>query len=177
MSRFSDAVNTQIANEFAASQQYMAIAVYYDAGDASAAGGALLPAGGRGAEPRDDARPVPARRRASGRRSRASSRPQTAFADEPQPVALALEQERTVTAQISSLVELAREENDHVGEQFLHWFLEEQREEVASMSALLAVVERAGADQLLLVEDYLSRTAVIAAEPSSTAPPAAGGAL
>ena len=32
MSRFTDAVNTQIASEFAASQQYTAIAVHYDAG-------------------------------------------------------------------------------------------------------------------------------------------------
>ena len=31
MSRFGDAVNQQVANEFAASQQYVAIAVHYDA--------------------------------------------------------------------------------------------------------------------------------------------------
>ena len=31
MSRFADAVNTQIESEFAASQQYTAIAVHYDA--------------------------------------------------------------------------------------------------------------------------------------------------
>jgi bacterioferritin B len=31
MSRFTEALNKQIANEFAASQQYIAIAVHYDA--------------------------------------------------------------------------------------------------------------------------------------------------
>ena len=31
MSRFHDAVNEQIGNEFGASQQYIALAVYYDA--------------------------------------------------------------------------------------------------------------------------------------------------
>jgi ferritin len=31
MSRFGDAVNQQVANEFGASQQYVAIAVHYDA--------------------------------------------------------------------------------------------------------------------------------------------------
>ncbi|MDH5243133.1 MAG: ferritin-like domain-containing protein, partial [Chloroflexota bacterium] len=31
MSRFTDALNEQVANEFGASQQYVAIAVYYDA--------------------------------------------------------------------------------------------------------------------------------------------------
>src|SRR5919197_641820 len=71
---------------------------------------------------------------------------------------------------------IARDENDLVGEQFLHWFLEEQREEVASMSSLLAVVQRAQ-DNLLLVEEYLARTSVSAAEPSGAAPAAAGGAL
>ena len=59
-----------------------------------------------------------------------------------------------MTEQIAKLVKLAREEGDLVGEQSLHWFLSEQREEVASMSDLLAVVER-GKDNLLLVEEYL----------------------
>jgi ferritin len=30
MSKFTDALNAQLANEFAASQQYIAIATYYD---------------------------------------------------------------------------------------------------------------------------------------------------
>jgi hypothetical protein len=42
----------------------------------------------------------------------------------------------------------------------LHWFLTELREEVSSMSALLAVVERAAETNLLLAEDYLPRSAV-----------------
>jgi hypothetical protein len=41
---------------------------------------------------------------------------------------------------------------------FSHWFLQEQREEVSSMSALLSVVERASESNILLAEDYLSRT-------------------
>ena len=44
---------------------------------------------------------------------------------------LALEQERRVTEQISDLTQLARDERELVGEQFLHWFLQEQREEVS----------------------------------------------
>ncbi|HKY12863.1 MAG TPA: ferritin-like domain-containing protein, partial [Gaiellaceae bacterium] len=92
-------------------------------------------------------------------------------------VALALEQEKRVTDQIVALVALAREEGNLVGEQFLHWFLQEQREEVSSMSDLLATVERAG-DNLLLVEDYLARTAGDGESPlEAGAPPAAGGAL
>ncbi len=59
----------------------------------------------------------------------------------------------------------------------LHWFLTEQREEVASMTDLLHVVER-GRDNLLLVEEHLARVQVgDQGAPDVTAPPAAGGAL
>ncbi|HMB18242.1 MAG TPA: ferritin-like domain-containing protein, partial [Gaiellaceae bacterium] len=75
-----------------------------------------------------------------------------------------------------ALVALARDEGNLVGEQFLHWFLQEQREEVASMSELLRIVERAG-DNLLLVEEYLARTGGEASPLEAGAPPAAGGAL
>ena len=61
---------------------------------------------------------------------------------------------------------------------FPHWFLQEQREEVSSMSDLLKIVERASESNILLAEDYLSRNPVgdqgVAASP---APPAAGEAL
>jgi ferritin len=103
--------------------------------------------------------------------------PKTSFDDDRAPVALALEQERTVTAQIVRLVQIAREDDDYVGEQFLGWFLDEQREEVASMSTLLAVIDRAGTENLLLVEDYLSRSGAAAKAPGTPQPPAAGGAL
>src|SRR5262245_53773347 len=104
--------------------------------------------------------------------------PRTSFADDREPVALALAQEQKVTGQIAALVQLAREEQDHVGEHFLGWFLDEQREEVASMNTLLAVIDRAGTNNMLLVEDYLVRAGgVTAAAPSGPAPPAAGGAL
>jgi ferritin len=101
--------------------------------------------------------------------------PQTEFTDAVAPVSLALAQEKRVTEQIIELVKLARDEGELVGEQFLHWFLTEQREEVASMSTLLAVVER-GKDNLLAVEQYLA-SAQPDATPDATAPPAAGGAL
>jgi ferritin len=102
--------------------------------------------------------------------------PQTDFADVVAPVSLALAQEKRVTEQIIELVKLAREEGELVGEQFLHWFLQEQREEVASMTGLLAVVER-GKDNLLTVEEHLSRAAGGENALEAGAPPAAGGAL
>jgi ferritin len=107
----------------------------------------------------------------------AVAEPQNEFGDAVAPVRLALDQERTVTEQIARLAALAREENELVGEEFLNWFLKEQREEVASMSALLAVVERAR-ENLLLAEEYLVRQQIgDAGVVDPTAPAAAGGAL
>ena len=80
------------------------------------------------------------------------------------------------TEQIVDLVKLARDEGELVGEQFLHWFLQEQREEVSSMSALLTVVERSK-DNVMLVEDFLARESGGENALEQGAPPAAGGAL
>lgn len=102
--------------------------------------------------------------------------PTTSFADVVEPVRTALAQERRVTEQISNLAKLARSEGDLVGEQFLHWFLQEQREEVSSMGALLTVVERSR-ENVMLIEDYLARETVGDAGADAGAPAAAGGAL
>jgi len=59
----------------------------------------------------------------------------------------------------------------------MHWFLQEQREEESSMTALLATVERAMQSNILLAEDSLARTPVGDQGAATAAPPAAGGAL
>jgi ferritin len=176
VARFAQALNEQVGYEFGASQQYVAIAVYYD--------GETLPALAahfyrQAVEERNHAMMIVQYLLDAGERVviPGVEAPQTEFPDAVAPVALALEQERRVTDQIVALAALAREENDLVGEQFLHWFLSEQREEVASMSSLLAIVERASTSNLLLVEDHLARTAIGEGGPEATAPPAAGGAL
>ena len=71
-------------------------------------------------------------------------------------VALALQQEREVTAQFQRLAEVARDENEYIGEQFLQWFLQEQVEEVAKMSTLLNVVDRPNGN-LFDVETFVAR--------------------
>ena len=177
VSRFTDALNAQIASEFAASQQYIAVAVHYDADTLPQLAAHFYR---QAVEERNHAMMMMQYLLDAGQPAitPAVDAPRTSFADDREPVALALEQEQKVTDQIAALVRLARDEHDHVGEHFLGWFLEEQREEVASMHALLAVIDRAGTDHMLLVEDYLSRSGgVTADEPSSPAPPAAGGAL
>jgi ferritin len=176
VARFPAAMNQQVANEFAASQQYVAIAVYYDSETLP-----LLAAHfyRQAVEERNHAMMLVQYLLDADHEVAIPGVevPQTSFTDAAAPVALALDQEKRVTQQISALVALAREEGDLVGEQFLHWFLQEQREEVSSMSDLLSVVRRAG-DNLLLVEDFLSRNQVgDAGAVDASAPPAAGGAL
>ena len=74
------------------------------------------------------------------------------FDDVVAPVALALDPERRVTEQINALAGLAREHQDYTSEQFMQWFIKEQTEEVATMSDLLRVVERARENPLLAEE-------------------------
>ena len=177
MSRFTDTLNAQVASEFGASQQYIAVAVHYDAQTLPQLAAHFYQ---QAVEERNHAMMIVQFLLDSDADVviPAVAAPQTSFADDRAPVALALEQEKTVTAQIANLVKVAREDSEYVGEQFLGWFLEEQREEVASMTTLLAVIDRAGLDNMLLVEDYLVRAAgATAAPPSAPPPPAAGGAL
>jgi bacterioferritin B len=175
VSRFTESLNEQIAYEFGASQQYVAIAVWYD--------GETLPLLAahfyrQALEERNHAMMIVQYLLDAGENVTIPpvAGPQSDFADPVAPVRLALEQERTVTEQISRIAALAGDEKELVGGEFLNWFLKEQREEVASMSSLLAVVERAS-DSILLAEEYLARQQIGDAGADPTAPPAAGGAL
>jgi ferritin len=175
MASFVDTLNEQIGHEFAASQQYIAIAVYYDSENLPQLAAHFYR---QAVEERNHAMMM-VQYLLDADQAVATpgiETPQTAFPDAVAPVALALEQERRVTDQIVELVKLARDEGELVGEQFLHWFLQEQREEVASMTELLAVVER-GKDNLLQVEEHVGRTAGGENPLDAGAPPAAGGAL
>lgn len=172
---FPAALNEHIGREFAASQQYVAIAVYYDAQSLPQLAAHFYR---QAVEERNHAM-IMVQYLLDADEDVAIpgvEAPQTSFADVVAPVSLALAQEKRVTEQIVELVKLARAEGELVGEQFLHWFLQEQREEVASMTELLAVVER-GKNDLLSVEEYLSRSSGEENPLEAGAPPAAGGAL
>jgi len=176
MASFSEQLEAQLGNEFAASQQYIAIAVWYDT--------ETLPQLARhfyrqAVEERNHAMII-VRYLLDARkpvRIPAVSGPQAEFADPVEPIRLALKQEEQVTEQIQQLARLARGEGDLVGEQFLAWFLKEQLEEMSSMADLLRTVERAVETNILLAEDYLARESFGDQGASSDAPPAAGGAL
>jgi ferritin len=172
--KFADALNAQIANEFAASQQYVAAAVYYDA--------ATLPRLAaffyrQALEEREHAMMMIRYLLDVGEEVRIPDikAQQTGFADGSAPVRMALEQEQRVSDEIYALFELARELKDYRAEHFLQWFVKEQVEEVALMGDLLNVVERSK-DNLLLAEEFIAREGLGEEGEDATAPPAAGGA-
>src|ERR1700759_3881656 len=152
---FAAALNEQISNEFAASQQYVGAAVYYDAETLPRLAAFFYR---QALEEREhammmirylldtneevhipDVKSVP-----------------TTYTDGSEPVKMSLQQEKRVSDEIFSLFELARELKDYRAEQFLQWFVKEQVEEVALMGDLLNVVERSR-DNLLLAEDFIAR--------------------
>ena len=153
--RFVEQLNTQIGNELAAHNQYLACAVYYDALTMPQMAALFY---GQALEERahasmmiqylldtDSDVVIPG-----------VEAPTNSFADLVAPVALALDQEKRVTEQINGLLRTAREESDFASEQFMQWFIKEQVEEVARMSDLLAVVSR-NRDGLEDIEEYVAR--------------------
>jgi bacterioferritin B len=169
---FADALNEQIANEFAAHQQYVAAAVYYDAETLPRLAAFFYR---QALEEREHAMMMIRYLLDVGEEVRIPDikAQQTSFEDGSAPVRMALQQERRVSDEIFALFELARELKDYRAEQFLQWFVKEQVEEVALMSDLLNVVERSKKN-LLLAEDYIVREKLGEEGTDPTAPPVAG---
>ena len=170
---FVQRLHEQIGNELAASQQYLAIAVYYDDDTLPRLASVFY---AQALEERNHAlmmvqylldagvdAPIPG-----------VAAPHNDFDDVVAPVSLALEQERRVSDQINALAAIAREEGDYTSEQFMQWFIKEQVEEVATMSDLLRVVQRSQ-DDPMEIENYLAREHGGGGGAEPTAPRPAGG--
>src|SRR3984885_228233 len=169
---FATKLNEQTANEFAAHQQYVACAVYYDSEALPQLAGFFYR---QALEERDHAMmmvqflldtdsevTIPG-----------VEAPRARFEDVIAPIALALDQERRVSEQINALAATAREAGDFTSEQFVQWFIREQTEEVATMRNLLRVAERSQGDQAE-IEDFLAREGTGGDEGDPTAPRTAG---
>ena len=162
------AINVQVGNELAASNQYVAIAGYFD--------GEGLPALAKhffkqAAEERDHAmRFVRIILDAGGALQIPSiPAPKATFKDSADAVKLALESEIKVTKQINEIVDLAIKDKDHLSKNALEWFVNEQREEVSSMDTLLRMVKRAGEPGLFFVENFLLQGGLQEAGPDAEA--------
>jgi ferritin len=172
--KFHGLLHDQIRSEFGASQQYLAIAVYFDGADLPQLAKHFY---AQAIEERNHAmmlvqylldRDIAVEIPSVDAVRNAFDTPRDALV-------LALEQERTVTEQISRLVSVARDEGDYLGEQFMQWFLKEQVEEVSLMTTLVRVAERASTNLFHLEEFVAREIATAATDPA--APKVAGGAL
>lgn len=173
---FTSLLSAQVGNEFSASQQYIAVAAWYEQQTLPELAGFFYQ---QAVEERNHAMMLLKFQMDTDRVVAVPgvAEPRSEFADAAEPVRVALAQERLVTEQISALANAARGENDFQAEQFMQWFLKEQVEEVSSMNDLVKIIDHAGSN-ILLVEDYLTREAAkatVGVDP--TAPSAAGGAL
>lgn len=153
-SAMTAAMCEQIGNELAASNQYVAIAVYFD--------GEGLPALAKhfykqAAEERDHAMRFVKYLCDAGATPviPAIPAPRAKFKSAEDAVKLSLDSELRVTKQINALMDLAIKERDHLSKNALEWFVNEQREEVSSMDTLLRMVRRAGEPGLFFVENFL----------------------
>jgi ferritin len=173
MGAYTKLLQDQIRNEFSASQQYTAVAVWYDDQDLPRLAAHFYK---QALEERNHAMMMVQYLLDNDVRPRIPGVDEVVndFDGALAPLELALQQEITVTRQIETLARTARDEGDYVGEQFMQWFLKEQVEEVAAMKTLVNVATRAG-DNLFHLEDFLAREAVGDAGRDSTAPAAAGG--
>jgi len=153
--RFVEQLNRQIGNEFAAHQQYVACAIYFDALTMPQMAAFFYR---QALEERDHAMMMAQYLIDSDAEVTIPSvaAPQSKFGSVVEPVELALAQERRVTEQIFELMSIARAEGDFASEQFTQWFIKEQVEETATMSDLLTVVRRAP-DNIEAIEDYVQR--------------------
>ena len=171
--KFHELLRAQIRNEFTASQQYTAVAVYCDDEDLPQLAAHFY------------AQALEERNHAMGMVQYLLDNDlpvaipgidevRVEFGSLEEVVQLVLRQEQTVTDQIATLARTARDEGDYLGEQFMQWYLKEQVEEVASMTTLLRIVRRAG-ENLFHVEDFVAREMPADAGNDPTAPPSAGG--
>ncbi len=153
--KFVEQLREQIGHEFAAHQQYVAIAAYYDALTMPRMAALFYQ---QAIEERDHAMMMVQYLLDADERVEIPGvdAPNNTFSDVVAPVQLALDQEKRVTDQINALTRIARDESDFASDQFMQWFIKEQVEEVAKMSDLLAVVTRS-ADDYERIEDWVAR--------------------
>jgi ferritin len=150
-----EAMNRQIRSEFSASQQYIALAIYFD-------GESLVELANffyrQSEEEREHAMKFVHFLLEVGAKPIIPDLPEfkNEFASAAEAVQFALDQEIKVTDQINNLVTLAIAEQDHISNNFLQWFVTEQVEEVDTMTTLLQTIKHAGSS-LLLVEDFVRR--------------------
>ncbi|MFO7190684.1 MULTISPECIES: ferritin [Thermocrispum] len=174
-SKFFELLQEQIQNEFHASQQYIALAVWFDNEDLPQLAKHFYR---QAVEERNHAMALVQYMLDTDHHVEIPGVPEVRndFSAPIELIELALEQEKQVAKDIENLVRAARHAEDYTSEQFMHWFLKEQVEEIAQMNTLLSVAKRAG-DDVFEIERFLYREQVGDGGRDPDMPPVAGGAL
>ncbi len=148
-------MNAQLISEFSASQQYIAIAIYFDAAGLPELAAFYYR---QSEEERMHAMKFVHFMLETGAHPVIPALPEfkNEFKSPSEAVEYALKQELKVTDEINVLMKAATGNNDFASAQFLQWFVDEQVEEVSSMEQLLQTINHAGG-AMLLVEDFVRR--------------------
>jgi ferritin len=148
------AFNEQIGHEFGASLQYIAIAAYFNQRQLT-----LL---AKMFDEQADEEKQHAMKfvkyvqdTKGGLQIPAIPAPKASFSSAEDALQAALNWEKDVTRQITSLMEIAVKGRDYLAQSFLQWFIDEQLEEVVKMDRMLSVIKQSGEKNLLMVEAYL----------------------
>ncbi|MBI5933321.1 MAG: ferritin [Chloroflexi bacterium] len=151
----SDLMNAQIGNELGASNQYLQLSAYFD-GQALKKLAELFKK--QAEEEREHAMKFFDHLNEVGAPVNipAIAAPKYDVASAEEAFKMAVDWEKEVTRQIYAMVDLSITEKDYASQNFLQWFVAEQVEEVSSMENYLAVVQRAGEKNLLMLEAYFS---------------------
>lgn len=154
--KLAAAMSAQVGREFAASNQYVAIATYFERESLEHLAQFFYR---QAAEENEHAMKFVHYVTEAGGTVviPAVEAPRHDIASAEMAVKLSLDWELEVTRQITALMDQAVKESDYLAQGFLRWFIDEQLEEVTTMETLLKVIQRAGPNGLLWVESYVAQ--------------------
>lgn len=148
-------LNEQVRNEMDASQKYLAIACQFDGMGLKSLAAYFRK---QTEEEREHALKIVDYLLEVGAEVKLAEipAPQGAFPTVVAAIDAAVAHEQLVTRQIHDLVALSEKEKDYATRSFLQWYVDEQVEEVSTMSQL-AQVARLAKDNLLQLDGYVGR--------------------
>lgn len=147
------AFNAQIGHELANSNQYVAIAAWFDSQSLKGLAKLFYK---QAEEEREHAMKFVEFTLDAGGKVEIPAIPaaQNDFASAEAAAQLALDAEERTTAQINDLMTLAIAEKNYAAQNFLQWFVSEQVEEIATATTNLDIIQKAGS-HLLTAEAWL----------------------
>ena len=148
------AFNAQIGHELCNSNQYVAIAAWFDSESLKGLAKMFYK---QAEEEREHAMRFVSFILDAGARVEvpAIAAVQNTFASPEAAAQLALDAENRTTAQINDLMTQALAEKNYAAQNFLQWFINEQVEEIATATLNLDIIKKAGPN-VLMVEAYLA---------------------